>query len=196
MFAALLSAARAEAEADRSGSTPHLPNAPLLAFGDSLTDGVGGAGENYPRRLAALLKRPVINAGIPGDTTGDGLRRLQAALARERPELLILTLGLNDFLRKVPETEIRRNLVAMLALAQQQGVSVLLVAVPVPGSVEAHPLYAEVAEASGAVLDASSLVRVLSHPALKADLVHPNREGYRELADGLARTIREHDLAR
>ncbi|MGQ0618702.1 MAG: GDSL-type esterase/lipase family protein [Panacagrimonas sp.] len=166
------------------------PDAKLLAFGDSLTDGVGGTGENYPQRLARHLDRIVVNEGLPGDTTADGRRRLPAALARHRPALLILCLGVNDLLRGVPPETMRENLIAMLAAAREAKVPVLLLAVPVPGSAQAHPLFAEVAELGDAMLDSQTMVGVLSNPALKADLVHANRDGYREIADQLAARLR------
>jgi acyl-CoA thioesterase I len=162
----------------------------IVAFGDSLTDGVGGAGENYPTHLSRLLKRDVINAGLPGDTTAQGLRRLAAVLERDRPSLLLLCLGLNDFLQGVPDEEILANLVAMMRLSAQAGVPVLLLAVPRPGDSHAHPLYVEAAARGGAHLDTNAMIRVLRNPALKADLIHPNREGYRAIAEALADRLR------
>lgn len=162
----------------------------VLAFGDSLTDGVGGAGENYPQRLARIIGRPVVNAGLPGETTAQGRRRLPEVLRRERPTLLILCLGVNDLLRGVAEEEIRANLIAMIRAARAADVQVVLLATPRSGTSAAHPLYAQAAQQAGATLDAHSMVDVLANPALKADLVHPNREGYRAIADALARRLR------
>ena len=171
-------------------------DARVLAFGDSLTDGVGGSGENYPRRLAQLIGRPVINAGLSGETTAQGRQRLPDALLRERPTLLILCLGLNDLLRGVPDAEIRANLVAMIREARGANIEVLLLATTRPGTSQAHPLYAEAAEQGGAWLDAEAMVSVLTNPALKADLVHPNREGYRAIADALAERLRRNRRSR
>lgn len=162
----------------------------IVAFGDSLTDGVGGAGENYPAHLSRLLKREVINAGLPGDTSAQGLRRLAAVLDRDRPSLLLLCLGLNDFLQGVPDEVILANLIAMMRLSAQAGVPVLLLAIARPGDSKAHPLYAEAAARGGAHLDSSAVIRVLRNPALKADLIHPNREGYRAIAEALAHRLR------
>lgn len=188
MFALALSLI---AECSLAATLPALgPGARLVAFGDSLTDGVGGAGESYPRRLAQLLGREVINEGLPGDTTADGRRRLPAVLALHRPALLILCLGVNDQLRSIPAASMRENLLAMLDSAREAQVPVLLLAVPVPGSTRPHPLFAEVAEQGGATLDTHSMIEVLSNPVLKADLVHANREGYRAIADRLALRLR------
>lgn len=173
-----------------SAESSSRSNTKILAFGDSLTSGVGGAGEDYPSRLAQLLGFPVINAGLPGEVTSEGRRRLPHELERERPSLLILCLGLNDLMRKIDPAEVRDNLVAMMRSAQERGIPVLLLAVPPLGSARAHPLYAEAALLGGAELDDQSMVAVLSNPRLKADLVHPNRDGYREVADHVARRMR------
>ena len=67
----------------------------ILAFGDSLTSGVGGSGTNYPEQLSMWLRVEVINAGGNGETSEDGLRRLSPALRKWQPHLLILCLGLS-----------------------------------------------------------------------------------------------------
>jgi acyl-CoA thioesterase I len=182
-----------------TGSVAEPPVSPLLgssdskvlAFGDSLTDGVGGSGENYPARLSRLIGRPVLNAGLPGDTTADGPRRLVDTLRRERPTLLILCLGINDLLQGIDSQIIHDNLLTMIRLSMTQGVPVLLVAVPQPGSRHAHPLYAQAALEGGAWLDEDAMVQVLSNPLLKADLVHPNGEGHRAIAQSLSRRLRQ-----
>jgi lysophospholipase L1-like esterase len=168
---------------------PLGPQARLLAFGDSLTDGVGGAGQNYPQQLARLLDREVVNLGLPGDTTADGLRRLPAALQQHRPDLLILCLGVNDLLRGVPPAAVLANLGALLAQAEQAGVPVLLLAVPEPGTARAHPLFAQLAAEHAVTVDAHTMVGVLSNPLLKADPVHANAEGYRAVAERLAERL-------
>lgn len=176
------------AELDR---LPRLsPDATILAFGDSLTHGIGGSGENYPRRLEQLIARRVINAGAPGETTAQGRSRLPGLLSRERPDLLILCLGINDFLQGIPAEEIRANLLAMLLAAQESGVPVLLLAVPPRGSKTVAALFADAASAGEAVLDQRAMPEVLGNLGLKADLVHLNREGYRQLADRIAARLR------
>lgn len=169
-------------------------SARILAFGDSLTDGTGGAGQSYPRDLARLIRREVINAGLPGQTTADGLRRLPQVLRRERPDLLILCLGINDFLQGVPRHQMRANLLAMLETARLAAVPVLLLAIPARGETEADPLFAEVAAQGGAVVDEQAMIEALSRASLKADLVHPNREGYRQIAEYIAARLRAADL--
>ncbi|MGQ0699416.1 MAG: GDSL-type esterase/lipase family protein [Panacagrimonas sp.] len=172
------------------------PNASVLAFGDSLTDGVGGSGENYPQSLARRIGHKVVNAGIAGDTTAQGRVRLPEALQTYRPELLILCLGINDELQRVPRERIRENLTAMLRSAREAHVPVLLLALPRRGESSADPLFAEVAAEGGAIVDETSMVEVLSNPVLKADIVHANGEGYRQVAMSLAMKLKKQGALR
>lgn len=165
-------------------------DARILAFGDSLTDGVGGSGVNYPDRLAVRIGRVVINAGSNGETTAQGRARLPGVLRQQRPALMILCLGNNDLLHGVPRERIKENLVAMLDVARQAQVPVLLLALPVRGTSVPDPLFSEAALAGDAVVDDRSMVDSLSDVSLKADLVHLNAEGYRLLAERLDATLR------
>lgn len=171
---------------------PPLPaQARILAFGDSLTDGVGGSGENYPERLAQRIDRVIINAGSNGETTAQGRARLPGVLREERPALLILCLGINDLTRGLPRDAIRDNLVAMLASARDAGVPVLLLGLPARGGAVVDPLFSEAAQAGDALLDAHSMVDVLANPAMKSDLVHLNADGYRQLSERLAEVLHQ-----
>lgn len=189
VFGLLLPVQRAAAEL---GALPPLPpEATILAFGDSLTFGIGGSGDSYPKQLAQRIGHTVVNAGVPGDTTADGRARLAATLRDSRPSLLILCLGVNDFLRHVPHEEVLANLRGMLAMAGDAGVPVLLLAVPAPGTHSADALFAGLAEAGRVLVDEHAVADVLGRPVLKADLVHPNSEGYRQVALAVAQSLRD-----
>ncbi|MBE9608623.1 arylesterase [Chitinilyticum piscinae] len=176
---------------------PELPRlaqgATILAFGDSLTYGIGAEnGADYPSRLAAQLGHPVINAGIPGETTAEGLARLPTTLNETRPALVLLCLGGNDFLQRKPEAETQRNLDAMLALLASRKVPVLLIGVPKLGfGLDTPPLYQALAEQHQVPLNDTALASILGRQQLKSDLVHPNAQGYQILADELASQLRE-----
>ena len=174
------------------GKSPQLPrlvpDATLLAFGDSLTFGTGAApSESYPAVLAGLIQRQVINAGVPGETTADGRERLPGTLDQVQPALLILCIGGNDFLRKRPEAETIANLRAMLDEARARQLPVLLVATPRPGlGLSVPPFYADLAKQYALTLEAESLAEILSTRSLKSDWIHPNAAGYRQLAGAIA----------
>lgn len=178
------------------GSPPPLAplgeDAVILAFGDSLTHGTGAREEeSYPEVLSGLVGREVINAGRPGELSGEGLKRLPRELDRHRPDLVILCHGGNDLLRRRPESESRANLAAMVALIKERGIEVVLVGVPDPGLVLSPPaLYREVAKDAGVPYEGDVLADVLGDNRLKSDLIHPNAQGYRQMAEALAELLR------
>lgn len=194
----LLSLLLAGCDAPKHAMLP--PGATVLVLGDSISYGVGAApGEDFPTLLAAATGWQVINAGVPGDTTADGLRRLPELLDRHAPQLLLVALGGNDILRKLPASETADNLGAILAMAQARGIQAVLVGAPAPnllgaalGRLDDHPLYLEVAEAAGVPLVSGVLGAVLSRSELKADPIHPNAAGYRELERRLREQLQRH----
>ncbi|MAA75899.1 MAG: arylesterase [Salinisphaeraceae bacterium] len=172
----------------------HHQAPPILAFGDSLTAGIGGSGTSYPRVLEGLLHRTVINVGVPGDTTASAQPRWMATLHQTRPDVVLLCLGVNDFVRGVPPDRMRAELSGMLQAASDDpntaGIRIIVLSVPAPGAMAPHPLYAGLtrehanAEISHAMSDA------LLNPLLKADPVHLNRAGYEQVAQLLQQQLR------
>jgi lysophospholipase L1-like esterase len=167
-------------------------SAVILAFGDSLTFGTGAEPmESYPTVLEHLVGRRVVNAGVPGELTSEGLARLPEMLDREKPALLILCHGGNDLLRGLKRQQTNSNLRAMIRLAREQGVPVVLIAVPSPGmSLSPPSFYREIATELGLPLEEKTLLAVLSDGSLKSDYIHPNAAGYRHLAESLAILLR------
>ena len=109
------------------------PDDVVLAFGDSLTYGTGATPEEaYPNVLAKLIHRNVVGAGVPGETTADGLERLPAVLEEVKPRLLLLCMGGNDMLRRMDSASIESNLRAMVQMAKSRGIGVVLIGVPEP----------------------------------------------------------------
>jgi lysophospholipase L1-like esterase len=160
----------------------------VLAFGDSLTFGTGAAThESYPAALEKLIGRKVVAAGVPGETSAQGLARLPGALDEVRPRLLILCHGGNDLLRKLPEPDAAANLRAMVKLARDQGIEVVLVGVPRPGLTGAPAgFYADIATEFRLPYEGAILKSVLTDSSLKSDWVHPNGGGYARIAQALA----------
>jgi lysophospholipase L1-like esterase len=173
------------------GDPPELrplgPDAVVLAFGDSLTRGTGASSEeSYPARLGRLLGRSVVNAGIPGEVSVEGVRRLPNALARHRPQLVILCHGGNDLLRGHDSGQVAENLRTMVRLSREAGAEVVLLGVPKPGVFLKPPgFYAEVAKEFGIPYEGEILKRILADPAVKADPIHPNGKGYGLLAEAV-----------
>ncbi len=175
---------------------PSLPrlasDAVILAFGDSLTYGTGADGaQSYPAVLAGLTARRVVNGGVPGEVSGEGLARLPGLLDEHRPQLLILTHGGNDLLRRGSPDDLARNLRAMVEAARTRGIAVVLVGVPAPGLLLDVPeLYPRLAKEYKLPYDGETLRAIEGDRALKSDPIHPNADGYRRLAQRLYDTLR------
>jgi lysophospholipase L1-like esterase len=181
-----------------SDSKPQLPllsaDAVILAFGDSLTFGTGANSEqSYPAELARLTGLTVINAGIPGEVTAQGVRRLPALLDRYKPQLLLLCHGGNDLLRKIGTAMTRDNIEKMISEADQRNIPTLLIGVPQPALMflEAAPIYNEIAEQHGLVYEGEILPEVEADNKLKSDRIHPNAAGYRRMADAISQLLRQ-----
>ena len=173
----------------------------ILAFGDSLTAGLGlPPEETFPARLEARLRADgidvrVINAGVSGDTTAGGRARLGWALAG-KPDLVILELGANDALRGIDPAVVRANLDAMIRNILASGARVLLAGMRAPPNwgedyrEKFDRLYPELAQAHGVALypfflDGVAMVPELNQP----DGLHPNRRGVAALVDRIAPVI-------
>lgn len=170
-------------------------DATVLAFGDSLTSGKGAeATQAYPARLQALISRPVINAGVPGEISRDGLRRLPALLKQHRPGLVIICHGGNDILRRFDLQQTHDNIQQMIELSRTHGAQVVLVGVPEYGLfLSSAEFYADLATANQLPIENSVISDVLGQAALKADRVHPNADGYAVIAERLAALLTDSD---
>jgi lysophospholipase L1-like esterase len=177
-------------------SVPKLPKldagAVVLAFGDSLTYGTGASPEQaYPAVLERLIARKVVGAGVPGETSAQGVRRLPAVLEDVKPQLLILCHGGNDFLQRSGEEAAARNVREMIRLARAQGVAVMLLATPKPGfGASRVKFYEEIGRELAVPVEADVLADVLGSNKYKSDLVHPNAEGYARIARAVADLLR------
>lgn len=169
------------------------PDARLLAFGDSLTRGTGAAeGQSYPSHLARLLGREVVNAGVPGEVSTQGLRRLPAVLDAEKPDLLLLCHGGNDILRSLDKTRLGENLQQMIDLARARDIPVVLIAVPQRSLLlRAEPLYQALADDNSVPLQEDIVADVLGQADLRSDRIHPNGLGYQRLAEAVRDLLRE-----
>ena len=160
----------------RGDATAQLPplaaDARILAFGDSLTFGTGAApDESYPAQLGRLLGRSIVESGVPGETSEQGLARLPRELDRVDPDLVLLCLGGNDFLRGLDAARTEENLARMIEVMQQRGIAVVLVGVPRLNlmSLRGADLYARLAERYRVPLENDAIAEVLSESELRSD---------------------------
>ncbi len=165
----------------------------MLAFGDSLTFGTGASPtESYPAVLERGIGRKVVNAGVPGETSAQGLERLPEVLDEVKPRLLILCHGGNDFLQRLDEAAAAANVRAMIRMARAKGIGVVLLATPKPGLPPSIPaFYGEIAAAEGIPFEEAAVRSVLFDNRLKSDLVHPNGQGYAEIAAAVQKLLKK-----
>ncbi len=165
----------------------------VLAFGDSLTHGFGATQDtSYPAYLQEKSGLRVINAGINGETSAEGLLRLPF-LFKEKPDVVILCHGGNDILQKLSHEDLKNNLESMVRLIKESGAQVILVSVPdfnVFGF-RALPLYEEIADAQDIFLEDEVLTHIELNRSLKSDYVHPNAKGYEMMADTFLKLLIE-----
>lgn len=182
------------------------PERLVLAFGDSLYAGYGlKPGESLPDRLQADLRdggvnARVVNAGVSGDTTAAGRRRLAFSLdnLERTPDLVVLGLGGNDVLRQLDPAETRRNLTAMLDELKARGVPVVLTGMRAPPNLgpdyaaRFDAIYSDLAKRYDAGLYPFLLEGVIGRRAVMLpDGVHPNAAGVERIADRLTPLVAE-----
>lgn len=180
-----------------TGTQPTLSQLPdnsvILAFGDSLTSGVGApVGSSYPEVLETLIHREVIKSGISGEVSGEGVVRLPGELSVYKPKLVLLCMGGNDILHKMDLEKTANNIRQMVQMIRDSGAEVLLIGVPAPGLVlSTAPFYKKISKDMSVPLEGSLLADILADNKLKADTIHPNAKGYRLLAQGVAAFLRK-----
>ena len=168
-------------------------DAKILSFGDSLTFGTGAdKGSAYPDALEQMTQMEVINAGIPGEVSAQGLDRLPKLLQKHQPDLLILCHGGNDLLRKKDPEMLKQNLIAMIETSRRYNVEVILIGVPeVKLFGGMHPLYRQVAEQLNIPFEAEILGSLLKTNKYKSDYVHLNNAGYKKLAKSIMQLLQD-----
>lgn len=169
----------------------------VVALGDSLTAGPGlRREETYPARLqeritASGYRHRVVNAGVSGDTTAGGLRRLDAALVPDT-RVLVIALGANDGLGGVPVDQVQNNLAEIIEQALQRKIKVLLAGMETPPTrgwqytLDFHMIFPQLAARHGVPLMPFLLTGVVGDTAYNlADGIHPNAEGARRIAENM-----------
>lgn len=174
----------------------HVPQ--VVAFGDSLTAGLGlPANEAFPARLEARLHAQgidvhIVNAGVSGDTTADGLARIDWSLS-DKPDCVMLALGANDAMRGIPPWVVHANLDQMLTKIQATGAKVLMLGMLAPSNWGPEykrafdQVFPTLAQAHHVALFPFFLEGVAMNPQLnQADGIHPNEHGVAIMVDHVA----------
>ncbi|HKJ13914.1 MAG: arylesterase [Desulfobulbaceae bacterium] len=156
----------------------------IICFGDSLTFGTGAPRDkSYPAQLAEMIGQPVINSGIPGDTTDRALRRLERDVLSKSPRIVLITLGGNDLKNGVNKKTAFKNLKDIVDTIQASGALVVFGGIRLlfwdRGYEEE---YEKLAAETGALLVPDILGGLMGHEELMHDTIHPNGAGYKIMA--------------
>lgn len=156
----------------------------IVAFGDSLVFGVGSSrGNDFVSVLSKKINQPIINLGRSGDTTQDGVSRLNE-LDKYKPKIVILLLGGNDYLKKVPISETRKNLSTIIENIHARGSIVLLLGVRggiLRDSFEKE--FEDISETYNTALVPNVLDGLIGNSQYMSDAIHPNDEGYKIISE-------------
>ncbi|MBI3627170.1 MAG: hypothetical protein HY220_00260 [Candidatus Sungbacteria bacterium] len=165
----------------------------IVAFGDSLTEGVGAtSGHDYVSVLARRIGMPIINAGRSGDTTATALGRLESDVLDKNPKIVILFLGGNDAIRSRPVAETFANLKDMIEMIHRHGSAVMLIGIHVGLSASTYDTnFADLAEREKTSFVPNILGGILGHDNLMSDGIHPDDQGYRIVADRIEPILME-----
>jgi acyl-CoA thioesterase-1 len=157
----------------------------IICFGDSLTYGTGASkGRDYPSQLSKMISRPVINAGVPGDTTAKALKRLEQDVLSRSPDVVLITLGGNDLKNGIARETAFRNLKMIVESIQNHGARVIIGGLKFPLRDRGFGRgYEELADRTGAMLIPNILEGIIGNRKLMSDPIHPNDDGYRMVAE-------------
>ena len=156
----------------------------IIAFGDSLVQGVGSSNSNdFVSVLSRKIEIPIVNLGHSGDTTADGLARI-SNLDKYNPKIVILLLGGNDYLKKVPITETENNLATIIKNIQNRGAIVLLLGVR-GGLINDHfdSMFERLRSRYHTAYVSDVLSGLIADSRYMSDVVHPNDLGYSIIAN-------------
>jgi acyl-CoA thioesterase-1 len=172
---------------------PLASDATIVAFGDSLTDGVGASkGKAYPDVLSELTGLEVINAGVSGEVTAEGVQRLPLVLETHNPQLVILMEGGNDILRNLNQAQTKANLSKMIEMIRLSGAEVVLMGIPEKNLFsDSAGFYEELAREHKVVFDGETMSDLLKTRSYKSDSIHLNNQGYRVLAETIYELLQE-----
>lgn len=177
-------------------STPEIKNRDsrgesIVAFGDSLVRGVGASNNHdFVSLLSARIKQPIINLGVSGNTTADGLARINQVL-ETKPKIVILLLGGNDYLKRLPISQTFQNLAQIVSQIQESGAMVLLLGIRGGLLTDSYDdNFADFARQHQVAFVPNVLADLLGNDAYMSDTIHPNDAGYAKIADKIEPVLR------
>ena len=164
----------------------------IISFGDSLTYGTGAAeGMDYPSQLSRMISIPIVNAGIPGDTTASALIRLEKDVLSQSPRIVLITLGGNDLKNGVPKEQALHNLRIIIESIQDLGALVVVGGIEVPFWGKGFgDIYKQLTEELEFILIPNVYKGIMGKHGLMNDRIHPNDAGYTIMANKFYKAVK------
>lgn len=165
----------------------------IVCLGDSLTFGKGAEeGKNFPAYLEQFSRFRVVNAGVSGDTTSGALLRINRDVLRLHPDLVIIELGGNDYLRGVPFSLTLANITRMIDILRKNNIKVVLCDVfDYPFMRRYRIAFARLCRKSNCLFIPHVLAGIIDKGALMSDSIHPNSQGYKIMAERIYKAIKK-----
>lgn len=166
------------------------PHKTIIAFGDSLTAGYGiGTEMNYVGILKRKIGQPIIIAAKSGRTTDEALKALDSEVISRHPDIVIVLLGGNDFLKGVPKFILFENLRQIVNRIKSTGARVILVGVPAGFSDEYEQEFKNLADETSSIYVPNILKGIVGVKEFLWDQIHPNIEGHKIMAERIYRAL-------
>ncbi len=165
---------------------------PIVAFGDSLVYGVGASpNHDFISLLSQKIGEPIVNLGVPGDTTEDGLARINTVIEK-KPRLVLVLLGGNDYLKRKPAEETFSNVGTIIDRLHASGAVVIVLGVR-GGLLSDHfdTQFEALAEEKQTGYVPDVLDGIIGHATLMSDQIHPNDKGYAIIAEKVYPTLKK-----
>ncbi len=170
----------------------HNSDAPdIVAFGDSLTYGLGVARENsYPAILSGLAGREIVNLGVSGNTARQGAMRAHD-IGKSRPRMVLIEFGGNDLLQNRPMEETRQALEEIIDYVH--GLNAMAVIVDTGGNYQMArytKMMRKMAKKKRALFVEGIMDGIFNDKSLKSDILHPNEKGYEIIGNKVYEAIK------
>lgn len=168
----------------------------IITLGDSLANGFGvDENDSFGIQIPRLLGKSAIKSGIDGEISSGLLARIDSELQGKNLGAIIISIGGNDFLRKLDKATTERNIRAIVQKAKAKTSCVVLLGVPdgilggLAGGISR--VYYDISEGEGVLLESSAMPQILKQHSLKVDEIHPNKDGHAIIAQNIAELIKK-----
>lgn len=166
---------------------------PIVAFGDSITYGYEvSADEAFPAVLEKMWNREVINLGVSGNTSLDGLARKEK-LKNLNPSFVLIEFGGNDFLKKVPREQTKKALEDIVDYVHALGAVAVLIDTGGHGPMNTYTkINKSIAKQKNTLYVSGIMNGIFTNRKLKVDAIHPNKEGHHLIAQRIDKVLKKY----